>query len=83
MRLRQRTIGIVREPMGLQTEPDSEDFTKVTEVFDHAVAALHTAGADIVDPIVIPHLHALLATRAGSFSDDEEAFQRYVGRSVR
>jgi amidase len=75
-------LGIVREPMGLQTEPDSEDFTKVTEVFDHAVVALHAAGADIVDPIEIPHLHALLATRAGSFSDDEEAFQRYFGRSA-
>src|SRR5262249_21742136 len=24
-------LGIVRQPMGLQTEPDSEDFTKVTE----------------------------------------------------
>src|SRR5215472_16733185 len=33
-------LGILREPMGLQTEPDSDDFRQVTEVFDRAVAAL-------------------------------------------
>jgi Asp-tRNA(Asn)/Glu-tRNA(Gln) amidotransferase A subunit family amidase len=75
-------LGILREPMGLQTEPDSDDFRQVTEVFDQAVAALRAAGADIVDPIVIPQLRELLATRAGSFADEEEAFQRYFGRSA-
>jgi len=75
-------LGILREPMGLQTEPDSDDFRQVTEVFDHAVAALRAAGADIVDPIVIPQLRELLASRAGSFTEDEEAFQRYFGRSA-
>ena len=75
-------LGILREPMGLQTEPDSDDFKKVTEVFDRAVAALRAAGADIVDPIVIPQLRALLATRAGSVTEDEAAFQRYFGRSA-
>ena len=75
-------LGILREPMGLQTEPDSDDFRQVTEVFDRAVAALRAAGADIVDPIVIPQLRELLATRAGSFADEEEAFQRYFGRSA-
>ena len=47
-------LGILREPMGFHTEPDSEDFKKITEVFDQAVAALHAAGAEIIDPIVIP-----------------------------
>src|SRR5437773_6173693 len=75
-------LGILREPMGVQTESDSDDFRQVTEVFDQAVAALRTAGADIVDPIVIPQLRELLATRAGSFTDEEEAFQRYFGRSA-
>jgi Asp-tRNA(Asn)/Glu-tRNA(Gln) amidotransferase A subunit family amidase len=68
--------------MGFHSEPDSEDFMQITEVFDRAVAALRAAGADIVDPIVIPHLHELLAQRAGSFTDDEEAFQQYFGRSA-
>jgi amidase len=75
-------LGIVREPMGFHSEPGSEDFKKVTEVFDQAVTELHAAGAAIIDPIVIPHLQELLAKRAGSFTDEEEAFHRYFGRSA-
>jgi len=38
-------IGVLREPMGYESEPDLEDFKKVTEVFDKAVAELKAAGA--------------------------------------
>ena len=74
-------IGILRESMGYDAEPGSEDFAKITEVFDRAVSDLKAAGAVIVDPVVIPNLKALLAKRAGSFSDDEESFREYFGRS--
>ena len=47
-------LGILRESIGLNAEPDSEDFKKVTEVFDKAIGELNAAGAEIVDPIVIP-----------------------------
>ena len=33
-------IGILREPMGYHVEPDSDDFKKVGEVFDRAIADL-------------------------------------------
>ena len=56
-------IGILREPMGYTTEPDSADFKTVTAVFDHAVAELKAAGAIVVDPVVIPRLNELLARR--------------------
>jgi amidase len=74
-------IGILRESMGYDADPKSEDFAKITEVFDRAVVDLKTAGAAIVDPVVIPNLKALLAKRAGSFADDEESFKEYFGRS--
>ena len=74
-------IGILRESMGYDAEPGSEDFAKITEVFDKAVADLAKAGAVVVDPIVIPNLKALLAKRAGSFADDEESFREYFSRS--
>jgi amidase len=70
-------IGILREPMGHTTEPNSDDFKKVTEVFDRAVADLRKAGADIFDPIVIPDLKALLAKRARSVEDDDEMFELF------
>jgi len=74
-------IGILRESMGYDAEPDSEDFAKITEVFDKAVNDLKGAGAVVVDPIVIPNLKTLLAKRAGNFADEEEAFREYFGRS--
>src|SRR5258706_5358935 len=74
-------IGILRESMGYDAEPGSEDFNKVTEVFAKMVADLQKAAGIIVDPIVIPNLKALLAKRAGSSSDEEEAFRNYFGRS--
>ena len=76
-------LGILRESMGYDAEPGSEDFTKITEVFDHAVAELKAAGAAIVDPVVIPKLKELLAKRAGSFSDEEESFTTYLRRSAK
>ena len=57
-------IGVLREPMGVDSEPDSDDFRKVTEVFDRAIGELQTAGAKVVDPITIPNLTKFLATRA-------------------
>ena len=57
-------IGVLREPMGVDSEPDSDDFRQVTEVFDRAIGELQTAGAEVVDPITIPNLTKFLATRA-------------------
>jgi amidase len=56
-------IGILRESMGSSSEPDSEDFKKVTALFDKAVADLKAAGAEVVDSITIPRLNELLAMR--------------------
>jgi Asp-tRNA(Asn)/Glu-tRNA(Gln) amidotransferase A subunit family amidase len=74
-------LGILRESMGLGSEPDSDDFKKIDEVFNKAIGELKAAGAVLVDPIVIPDLKALLAKRAGSFTDEEESFNRYFSRS--
>jgi Asp-tRNA(Asn)/Glu-tRNA(Gln) amidotransferase A subunit family amidase len=75
-------IGILRESMGLGSEPDSDDFKKIAEVFDKAVAELKSAGAEIVDPVVIPKLNELLAKRAGSPTGGEESLQVYLSRSA-
>jgi Asp-tRNA(Asn)/Glu-tRNA(Gln) amidotransferase A subunit family amidase len=74
-------IGILRESMGYDAEPGSEDFNKIVEVFDKAVGDLKAAGAEIVDPILIPDLKLLLAKRATNPDDEEQSFQSYMGRS--
>ena len=75
-------LGILREPMGFAAEPGSDDFKKITEVFDKAVADLRAAGAEIVDPVDIPDLKALLATRAMSPGEDDRAFREYFSGSA-
>lgn len=75
--LRGARLGVLRQPMGFAAEPDSEDFKKVGEVFDRAVSDLRKAGAEIVDPIIIPDLAALLAKRARSVADDDAMFELY------
>ena len=67
--------------MGYDAEPGSEDFNKISEVFEKAIAELQTAGAEIIDPVVIPNLKNLLAKRAGSFADEEESFKNFMNRS--
>ncbi len=74
-------IGVLHESMNANSEPESEDFQKVTEVFEKAVGELKAAGAVIVDPVVIPDLKELLATRANG-PDGEESFKLYFGRSA-
>ena len=74
-------LGILREPMGIDSEPDSDDFRKVDEVFDRAVNELRAVGAEIIDPIVIPKLKELLAKRATGPGEGEQSFKNFFGRS--
>ena len=68
--------------MGYHAEPDSEDFKQVDRSFRPGGADLAKAGAAIVDPIVIPDLKALLATRHGSAEEEEASFAEYVKGSA-
>jgi Asp-tRNA(Asn)/Glu-tRNA(Gln) amidotransferase A subunit family amidase len=76
-------IGVLRDSMGYDAEPGSEDFNRITEVFDNAVSDLKAAGSEIVDPVTIPDLKSLLVKRATNFSDEEESFKVWMTRSKR
>jgi amidase len=74
-------IGILRESIGVQSEPESEDFKKVDAVFEKNVAELKAAGAVVIDPIVIPNLKALLARRANNPNNFEAGLKVYLARN--
>jgi amidase len=74
-------IGILRESIGVQSEPGSEDFKKVDAVFERNVAELKAAGAIISDPIVIPNLKALLSRRANNPESFEAGLKIYLARN--
>ena len=80
--LRGARIGILREPMGFGTEPDSDDFAKVDAVFDRAIEELASCGAQPVDPVAIPDLAELLATRVNDRAEEDASFLEYVSGSA-
>src|SRR3989449_6174128 len=74
-------LGILRESIGLNSEPESEDFKKISEVFDKTIGELKAAGAEIIDPVTIPKIKELLAKRSGGPGDTAQSFKTYYGRS--
>ena len=75
--LRGARLGILREPIGIGSEPNSEDFAIVDAASTRSVDELRAAGAVVVDPIVIPDLQKLLANCGGRPGDNAEAFANY------
>lgn len=76
-------IGVLRQSIGYQSDPESADFATVTAAFDNALGELKSAGAVLVDPIVIPRLAELLDTRAQGPREADESFTTYFGRSAK
>jgi amidase len=76
-------LGVLRESMGVDSQPESEDFAKVTAVFNQAITELKGAGATLVDPIVIPKLKELLAKRAVGPTEPDESFKVFFARSAK
>src|SRR5215469_65942 len=74
-------IGILRESIGNQSDPNSADFKVVDAVFETNVAELKAAGATLVDPIVIPNLKKLLSTRERNPIETEAALELYLARN--
>ena len=74
-------IGILREAIGNQSDPNSADFMNVDAAFQTSVAELKAAGATLVDPIVIPNLKKLLATRERDPIETEAALELYLTRN--
>ena len=74
-------IGVLRESIGVASEPASEDYKKVDAVFEKNIAELKAAGAILTDPLVIPDLKPLLAQRATVNPSTQEALERWLARN--
>ena len=74
-------IGILRKSIGNQSDPNAPDFKIVDAAFEKNVAELKAAGAILVDPIVIPDLKKLLATRERNPIETGAALELYLARN--
>jgi Asp-tRNA(Asn)/Glu-tRNA(Gln) amidotransferase A subunit family amidase len=74
-------IGILRDVMGNATDPASPEFKAVDLVFNRNVTELKSLGADVIDPVVIPDLKKLMATRATHPEIAQQAMDLYFSRT--
>ena len=70
-------LGVIRTPMGSNTEPDSEDFARVRAVIDRAIIDMRARGAEIIDPVEVPRLLELLDQARGNY-EAEAAVNAYL-----
>ena len=77
--LRGARIGVLRESIGANSESESDDYRKVDETFEAAIADLARAGCRLIDPLVIPGIKDALLHRGGG-GNAEEAWRIYFAR---
>jgi Asp-tRNA(Asn)/Glu-tRNA(Gln) amidotransferase A subunit family amidase len=70
--LKNARIGVLRTPMGDDSDPDSDDFREVAGVFEAAIDEMRAAGATTIE-VEIPGLGEALATRALDPAEDGAA----------
>lgn len=76
--LRGARIGVIREPMDPQTEPDSDDYRQVRAVIDRALADLRALGAAVVDPVAVAGLEAAQRVYTTNNFETERAMNDYL-----
>ena len=60
--LRRARVGVIREPMNGNTNPNADDYRLVRGVVDRAIARMQELGADVVDNVTIPDVIERLNT---------------------
>src|SRR5438309_4612578 len=75
--LRGKRLGIIRDPLANDTNPEAEDYKRVRPVIEAAIRDLAANGAEIVDPLVIPGLLETLERTNGTF-ETEAAMNQYL-----
>jgi Asp-tRNA(Asn)/Glu-tRNA(Gln) amidotransferase A subunit family amidase len=77
--LRGARIGVIREPLANNARLAPEDYKSVNDVFEKTLEELKAAGAELVDPLVIPKLRELQAKRVRG-PEEDESFDVYFAR---
>ena len=49
-------IGVIRQPMDPKADPESDDYKKVKAEIDLALGDIASLGAEVIDPVEIPHI---------------------------
>lgn len=81
--LRGMRFGVIRQPIGGDTDTSAPDYREVRTMMDGVVAALRVRGAQVIDPVVIPNLHELITAGGignANVYETEQAIDAYLGQ---
>jgi len=73
-------IGVIREPLSPNSDPEADDFMRVDALFQKALDELKAGGATVMD-IVIPDLKLLMSKGVSDPAEHEEALHVYLSRN--
>ena len=76
--LRGARIGVIRESMDPNTDPEADDYRQVRGVIDQAIADMQSLGAVIVDPLVVPDLATAQQAYVRNNYETEAAMNAYL-----
>jgi Asp-tRNA(Asn)/Glu-tRNA(Gln) amidotransferase A subunit family amidase len=76
--LRGMRFGVIREPLGRNTDTDAADYKEVQAAITAAALDMRRRGAEIVDPIAIPGLQELAGAAGGGAADTESAVNAFL-----
>ena len=66
-------FGVIRAPMGRDTDPTTSDYREIQAAVTKAVKTLVARGAEVIDPITIPNIKELVAAASGGEGSEAEA----------
>src|SRR5262249_37856165 len=78
--LRGMRFGVIRDAIGADADPNAEDFKEIQSMLTQAVADIRARGAEVVDPITIPNVQAMMDQSGGGGAEAEEAVNAYFAR---
>ena len=73
-------IGVIRQPMDPEADPDSEDYKKIHAVIDQALEDIEALGAELIDPVEIPLIELVHDTHGNNSFETEQAINDYLAK---
>jgi amidase len=78
--LRGMRFGVIRDAVGRDSDPNSSDYQEIQGILTQAVRDLRGRGAEIVDPIRIPHMLELFDQSGAGNGETEAAVNAYLAQ---
>ena len=71
-------IGVIRQPMDPEADPESDDYKQVHAVIDRALEDIASLGAEVIDPVEVPLIEVVHEIYGKNTFETEQAINAYL-----